>query len=97
MGAATVGKPRGVWESKIQGFCGYKLLGAWLDLASVWIDTTDDYVGFCFPRIVYFILSVCFCRCGRDALQQMQGHVFFLPSCHSKKQVPRTYPAMMET
>jgi len=42
---------RNVWESKIQGFCPYKLLGLghWWDLAKsdVWID--DDFVGYCFP------------------------------------------------
>ena len=52
MGHATVGRPRIVWESNIQGFCRYKLLGNWLDLAKndVWIDMTDDFVGFCFPH-----------------------------------------------
>ena len=52
MGNATVGRPRIVWESKIQGFCRYKLLGNWLDLAKgdVWIDMIDDFVGFCFPH-----------------------------------------------
>ena len=54
MGHATVGRPRIVWESKIQGFCRYKLLGNWLDLAKndVWIDMTDDFVGFCFSSPV---------------------------------------------
>ena len=52
MGHATVGRPRIVWESKLQGFCRYKLLGNWLDLAKddVWIDMNDDFVGFCFPH-----------------------------------------------
>ena len=52
MGNATVGRPHSVLESKIQGFCCYKLLGNWVDLAKsdVWIDMTDDFVNFCFSQ-----------------------------------------------
>ena len=52
IGHATVGRPRIVWETKIQGFCRYKLLRNWLDLVKgdVWVDMTDDFVGVCFPH-----------------------------------------------
>ena len=72
MDHATVGRPRIVWESKLQGFWRYKLLGNWLDLAKddVWIDMNDDFVGFCFPHrwkwrcICFNFLLLCHFRCA---------------------------------